>query len=112
MIVPRTSGRRGLPKTPVNASLNDQPRSAISTPAGSFQANTAALTDRIRGAVRHSTVPSAPMMRTSSPIQLLIAEGVSVHGLVQPISVFSSDTGGKKAPPFTDQRHAVVETGR
>ena len=44
--------------------------------------------------------------------QQLMADGVSVHGLVQPISVFSSDTGGKKAPPFTDHRQGVVETGR
>ena len=45
-------------------------------------------------------------------LELLIADGVSVHGLVQPISVFSSDTGGKKAPALTDQRQGVVETGR
>ena len=30
----------------------------------------------------------------------------------QPISEFSSENGGKNAPSFTDQRHAVVETGR
>ena len=35
-----------------------------------------------------------------------------VQALVQPIWSFSSEPGGKKAPNFTDQRHAVVETGR
>ena len=48
----------------------------------------------------------------SYPTQELIADGVSVHGLVQPTSVFSSEIGGKKAPAFTDQRKAEVETGR
>ena len=74
----------------VVASLKDQPRSARITPAGSFQRNKAPLTDSVRASLRHSTDASPPMTRISSPIQLLIADGVSVHGLVQPTSVFSS----------------------
>src|SRR6478609_308446 len=53
-----------------------------------------------------------PMVRSSSPTQLLIAEGVSVYRLVQPTPSFSSETGGKKAPTRTEPRHADVETGR
>src|SRR5580658_224945 len=61
---------------------------------------------------RHSSPASPPIVRSSSPTQLLIADGVSVHGLVQPIPPFSSEIGGKKAPSLTDQRQLVVETGR
>src|SRR6266853_483152 len=57
----------------------------------------------VLASLRHSMVPSRPMVRSSSPTQVLIADGVSVHGLVQPISVFSKDIGGKKAPALTDQ---------
>src|SRR5437763_807306 len=39
------------------------------------------------------------MVRNSSPTQLLMADGVSVHGLVQPTLSFSSEIGGKNAPP-------------
>jgi hypothetical protein len=56
-------------------------------------------------------VPSVPIVRNSSPTQLLIAEGVSVQSLVQPMRSFSSETGGKKAPPFRVQRQRVIETG-
>ena len=52
------------------------------------------------------------MLRNSSPIHALIADDVSVHGLVQPIASFSSDTGGKNAPTFSDQRSGVTDTGR
>jgi hypothetical protein len=51
-------------------------------------------------------------MRSSSPIQLLIAEGVSVARLLQAMPSFSSEIGGKNAPAFSDQRQGVVETGR
>ncbi len=61
---------------------------------------------------RHSTVASAPIVRSSSPTQALIADGVSVHGLVQPISVFSSEIGGKNAPASSEKRTGVVDTGR
>ncbi len=70
------------------------------------------MPSNVCSAPRHSTRPSAPIVRNSSPIQLLIADGVSVHGLVQAIASFSSDTGRKNSPTFTDQRSGVVETGR
>ena len=35
-----------------------------------------------------------------------------VQKLDQPTCSFSSESGGKNAPTFTDQRHSVVETGR
>ena len=47
---------------------------------------------------RCSTRASAPIVRSSSPTQLLIADGVSVQRLVQPTPSFSSETGGKNAP--------------
>ena len=53
-----------------------------------------------------------PIVRSSSPTQLSIADGDSVHGLVQPMPSFSCEIGGKNAPAFADQRHGVVDTGR
>lgn len=61
---------------------------------------------------RGEEMPSPPMVRSSSPTQLSSAEEVSVQGLVQPIPVFSSEIGGKKAPALTDQRQRVSDTGR
>jgi hypothetical protein len=54
---------------------------------------------------------SPPTVRNSSPTQELIADGVSVHGLVQPTLSFSSEIGGKNAPSLTDHSQFVVETG-
>jgi len=51
------------------------------------------------------------MVRNSSPTQLLMADGVSVHGLVQPTLSFSSEIGGKNAPSLTDHSQLGVEIG-
>ena len=61
---------------------------------------------------RCSSDASAPMVRNSSPTQLLIADGVSVHRLVQPTHSFSSEIGAQNAPARSDQRQGVVDTGR
>jgi hypothetical protein len=41
----------------------------------------------------------------------LIAEGVRVHGLVQPTLSFSSEIGGKNAPSLIDHSRSAVAIG-
>src|SRR4249919_1174537 len=84
----------------------------MSSPAGSFQRNSATPTSKLPCAPRCSIRASAPTVRSSSPTQLLSAEGLSVYRLVQPTPSFSSETGGKKAPARAEKRQGEVETGR
>jgi hypothetical protein len=51
------------------------------------------------------------MVRNSSPTQLLIADGVRVQGLVQPMLSPSSEIGGKKAPSLVVQTHSRLAIG-
>ena len=92
------SGRRGSPNIPVGRLSNVQPRSASSVPAGSFGKKSAPITPTEPVSWRHSTLLSAPIVRSSWPIQELIADGVRVHGLVQPIAlVFERDRRKERA---------------
>ncbi len=106
------SGNRLFSNNPLTRSSNCQPRSAIMTPAGSLLVNIAPLAVAVPFSSCHFSVPSLPMMRISLPIQLLMADGVSVQKLVQPISPFSREPGGKNAPALTDQDKGPVGTGR
>ncbi len=84
----------------------------MATPATSFQPKTDATASIRSESPRHSILASAPIDRSSSPTQLLMADGVKVQGLLQPAAVFSSETGGKKAPAVTDQRQRDSDKGR
>ena len=74
--------------------------------------NTEATACQSASVPRCSSCNSRPVARSSSPTQLLIADGVSVQRLAQPMLSFSSEIGGKKMPAFSDQRQGVVDTGR
>ena len=71
---------------------------ASMVPAGSFQPNTAAVSCRSKECPsrvpNQSTWPSSPMVRISSPIHELMADGVMVYGVSQPRARLSSDIGG------------------
>src|SRR5207342_3504489 len=106
------SGWRTRAPSGVVTSPSAQPREKISSPAGSFQRNSATPNSKLPCVPRCSSRASVPIVRNSSPTQLLSADGVSVYRLVQPTPSFSSDTGGKKAPARSDQRQGEVDTGR
>jgi len=50
-------------------------------------------------------------MRTSAPIQELIADGVTVQKVDQPTFSFSRLSGGKNAPARADQRQLLDDGG-
>jgi hypothetical protein len=75
-----------------------KPRHARRAPSGSFARTAAAksvqsVDEPVNWPMRVA-LASRPSERTSSPIQVSMAEEPTVYGLVQPGPVFSSETGG------------------
>src|SRR6185437_3736796 len=88
-----------------------QPRKAIIIPAGSLSPKSAPINVTAPPLCFHCSVPSRPIERPSLPIQELMAEGVTVQNVDQPVCSFSRDSGGKKAPPRTDHDHSLFDFG-
>src|SRR5579864_6770525 len=104
-------GRRVFSKRPVTRSSKFQPRKAIRMPAGSLSPKSAPTKVTAPPLRFHCDVPSTPIVRISLPIQELIADGVTVQNVDQPVCSFSSDRGGKKAPARTDHVHSLFDFG-
>src|ERR1700692_1023252 len=103
----------GLPKPPNSVdgrSVKANPRSAMSAPAGSFQAYAAATSDtsprypRLAPSQRASN--SVPIVRNSSPSQVFSADGVMEYTSLHPGPRFSSEIGMWNATMRTRQRSA------
>ena len=92
-------------------SCSAQPRSDTSAPAVSSTSNTAAVAVNLWPPSVALALPSAPTTFTSSPIQLLIADGVIESATAHSAPSCSRLTGGHISPARAPKRTAPPLSG-